>query len=80
MFIVDDLLFAPARGLLFIFKEIYKRVEEELYDEAHLMKQLVRLQMEYELGEIPEHEFKEREGELIMRLRVARERNTAGED
>lgn len=80
MFIIDDLLLAPARGLLFIFKEIQKRVEQELYDEAQIMKQLVRLQMEYELGEIPEREFKDQEAELLAKLREVRERKALGED
>ena len=32
MFVVDDLLMAPARGLLWIFREIHQAAQEETGD------------------------------------------------
>lgn len=75
MSIVGDLLLAPARGLLFIFKEIYNRVEEELYDETRILKQLRTLQTSLESGEITEEEYDLAEDKLMERLHEARARN-----
>lgn len=74
MFIIDDLLLAPARGLIYIFKEIARRVEEELYDEAAILKQLVSLQRSLEFGEITGEEYDQAEEKLLDRLAAARER------
>lgn len=75
MFILDDLLLAPAKGLLFIFKEIYKQVDKELYDETHILKQLRSLQTSLEMDEITEEEYDQAEEKLMERLQIARERN-----
>ena len=34
MFIVDDLLMAPARGLFWIFQEIHRAAQEEMVNDA----------------------------------------------
>lgn len=80
MFILDDLLLAPARGLLFIFKEIYQRVEEELYDETQIIKQMIALQRSLEMGDITEEEYDLAEEKLTERLEIARERQRSGEE
>lgn len=74
VFIIDDLLLAPARGLIYIFKEIARRVDEELYDEAGILKQLISLQRSLEFGEITEEEYEQTEEKLMERLAAARER------
>lgn len=56
------------KGLFFIFKEIAKRVEEELTDEESVKRELVELYRMLETGRITEEEFEKREGELIERL------------
>ena len=56
------------KGLFFIFKEIAKRVEEELTDEDSVKQELVELYRMLETGRITEKEFDKREGELIERL------------
>jgi len=56
------------KGLFFIFKEIGKRVEEELTDEDSVKQQLAELYRMLETGRITEKEFDKREGELIERL------------
>lgn len=75
VFIVDDILLAPARALFFIFQEIHKRVEEELYDEERIINQLRSLQTSLELGDITEEEYDRVEEKLMERLETARERN-----
>jgi len=63
------------RALLFIFKEIHKRVEEELYDEGQIIKELRTAQASLEMGDITEEEYERLEEKLMERLHVARERN-----
>ena len=56
------------KGLFFIFKEIAKRVEEELTDEESVKQELAEHYRMLETGRITEEEFEKREGELIERL------------
>jgi len=63
------------RALLFIFKEIHKRVEVELYDEGQIIKELRTAQASLEMGDITEEEYERLEEKLMERLHVARERN-----
>jgi len=74
MFILDDLLIKlPAKGLIGIFKKIHEMAEAELYDEARIKEELLRLQTLYEIDQIAEEEFQKKEAELLERLTEARE-------
>jgi hypothetical protein len=44
MLLIDDLLLAPARGLLSVFKAIHEQVETELHDQSRLRQELFLLQ------------------------------------
>src|SRR5690349_1498007 len=70
MFLVDDLLLALVNGFKFILRQIQKLADQELNDDSVIKEQLLELQMRYELEEIPDAEFREREPELFARLRV----------
>lgn len=74
MLLIDDLLLAQVSGLKFILSQIQKVVDKELNDESVIKEQLLELQLRFELEEIPEEEFKEREAELFARLRAIKER------
>ena len=74
MFLIDDLLLAPVKGLNFIARHIHEMVEKELNDESVIKQELLELQMRRELDEISDEEFEEREAELFARLRAAKER------
>lgn len=73
MFLIDDILLAPGRALLFIFKKIHETAEDELFDEGPITAQLTELYMMLETGKITEQEFNERETELLDRLDAIRE-------
>lgn len=69
MLIIDDILFSPARGLLWTFKKIHDAAEQALENEADDMKtQLSELYMMLETGRITEEEFDAQEKELLDRL------------
>lgn len=69
MVIVDDILLFPMRGLLFVFKEIHKAVQEEFKNEAEGIRgELSRLYLQLESGQLTEAQFDQREKELLDRL------------
>ncbi len=68
MFLIDDILLSPAKGLFYIFKQIHKAAEEEFLNEENVSAELSELYMMLETGKITEEEFNNRESELLNRL------------
>lgn len=69
MFIIDDILLAPAKGFLRIFKEIQKKAEEEMRDTPEkLKKRLLDLQMLLHKGQITEQAYIKKEKNILKRL------------
>jgi len=69
MFIVDDLLMAPARGLFWIFQEIHRAAQEEMVSDAEsITAELSALYMRLETGKLTEEEFAAEEKLLLERL------------
>lgn len=69
MFLIDDILLAPAKGLLYIFKEIQKRAEEEMRETPEKLKgELLELQRLLETDRISEAEYSRREKNVLERL------------
>lgn len=81
MFLVDDILLAPTRGLLWIFKEIQHAVEAEQANEAEaITTKLSELYMMLETGQMTEAEFDAAEKVLLDRLDVIKERSVDGNE
>ena len=71
MFLVDDLLMAPARGLLWIFRSVSQAAEQEMAGEADAVKaELRELYMMLETGRITEEDYDAREKILLDRLEI----------
>lgn len=69
MLLIDDLLGAPARGLMFVLREIAKSVDAEREAEQRaLMSDLSELHRRLDAGRITEAEFDQRESALLARL------------
>ena len=69
MFLVDDILLAPAHGILWIFEKVRQAAEEEMAGEADVIKAELRdLYMMLETGRMPEQEYDAREKLLLDRL------------
>lgn len=78
MFLLDDILTAPLKGVLWIFKEIVRAAEEEQAAEADRIKDRLReLYMQLETGQLSEEAFDEEERQLLDRLDEL-ERDAAG--
>ena len=69
MFIIDDLLASPARGLMFVLRKINDAVQQEREAQKKAtMAELTALHRELDEGRITEDEFDAREHVLLSRL------------
>lgn len=75
MFLIDDIMLAPGRALMWIFKEIHKQVMDEYYNEEAVYKELRRLQYWLDIGEISEKNYYRLENLLLKRLQEIKEYN-----
>lgn len=74
MFLIDDLLLSPFKGLLWIFKEVQEAAQQELENEADTIKTaLAELYMQLDTGQISEEEFTVEEKRLLDRLEAIEE-------
>lgn len=69
MLLVDDILFSPVKGIMWIFRQIHELAEEELAGEADRIREsLTELYMQLEAEQITEEEFEQQEAVLLDRL------------
>jgi hypothetical protein len=68
MFLIDDILFAPLKGIIFIAEKINEVIEKETSDEGVIKERLMALQLKFEMDEINEEEYDKREDELLKLL------------
>ncbi len=68
MFLLDSILLAPLRGIVWMGRKINDVAEQELNDVGRIKQELMSLQMRFELDEITEQEYAESERELLDRL------------
>ena len=74
MIIVDSLLIG---GIRFVLSRIAEAVDAEMNDDRAVREELLAAQMQLELGELSEADFRQIEGALLARLREIREREQA---
>lgn len=69
MLLVDDLLLAPIKSLLWIFKEVYNAAQQDQASAAEQLTEALRqLYMSLETGQITEAEFDAQEKRLLDQL------------
>jgi hypothetical protein len=68
---------APAAGIRYCLEKVLEVAEHQMWDEDPVREQLILVNEAYEEGRIPEAEFREREAELLARLREIREHKKA---
>lgn len=69
MLVIDNLIAAPARGLLWVFREVQKAAEQSLKDEYQsITQELGKLYNLLESGAISEAQFDEYERHLLDRM------------
>ena len=69
MFLIDDLLLSPIKGILWVFREIHDAAQQELAGAGELITAaLSELYMKLETGLLTEGEFDAQEKVLLDRL------------
>jgi hypothetical protein len=74
MFLLDDLLLAPVKGIMWLAEQVQKEANGQLFDAAAIKARLAEIQELYDSGMISETEFLKAEENLMARLNVAQER------
>ena len=72
MFLIDDILLAPLKGVIWIGEKLNELVEKEFSDEGRIKEKLMELQLHYELDEISDEGYNTQEKELLDRLDAIR--------
>jgi len=81
MFILDDILLAPARGVGWIVNQVRQAATHEFENEADAVRNELReLYMMLEAGRISEQEFDAQERPLLERLDRAESGNGDADD
>ncbi len=68
MFLIDDILLSPLKGIVWIAEKLNDLVQKEFTDEDKIKEKLMALQLQFELDEISEEEYNQQEKELLMWL------------
>jgi hypothetical protein len=63
---------APAAGIRYCLEKVLEVAEQQMWDDGPVREQLILVNEAYEEGRMPEAEFREREAELLARLREIR--------
>lgn len=72
--LIDDILLAPVKGVVWIGKKVHDLALEELEDTPEKLKrELLDLQLMLEIGDITEVEYKKREKDILVRLNALKE-------
>jgi hypothetical protein len=64
---------APLGGIVWLGEQLLERANAELDDEQNLQKQLLALQLAFDIGEISEEDFEAQEEELLLRIQALEE-------
>ena len=78
MFIIDDIILSPLRGLIWLSEKINDMAQQEVSDEGLIKERLMELQLRFELDEIDEETYTRQEKELLERLHAIYEEGEEG--
>jgi len=68
VFLIDSILLAPLKGVVWLGEKLNEVAEKELSDTGCIKEELMRLQLQFELDEITRREYDQKENELLDRL------------
>jgi hypothetical protein len=61
---------APFTGVTWIAEKILDQVEDQSDELETLQKQLLTLQLSFDMGDIPEDQFEDQEEELLLKIQA----------
>lgn len=76
---IFDLLAAPLTGLTWIADQIHERVMDDFDPKTVLSKQLLQLQMAFDLGAMDEDTFDAKEEEILLALQAIEDEGDGNE-
>ncbi len=76
MFLLDDILLAPIKGVKWVAEKLEEMADKELFDPDKIREELMALQAKLDMGEMKEEDYTAREKELLQRLTEIQERET----
>ena len=68
MFLIDDIILSPLKGLVWLTEKLNDMAQQEMSDEGLVKERLMELQLRFELDEIDEETYTRQEKELLERL------------
>lgn len=71
-FVLDDILLAPCKLVHWISNKVYENAEAQMTDDSAIRRELLELQIRFELDDISEDECHRREAVLMQRLDAVR--------
>ncbi len=75
MFLIDDILLAPIKGIVWIAEKVRDMAAEELEDAPEkLQRELLDLQMALEVEQITETEYQKREKDILEKLEALKKK------
>lgn len=75
---IHKLFTLPIRSLIKLGEKIQEEAEQELYNILYIQQQLTELHTLYEMGEVDDETYLEREQDLLNRYKIAKEREKNG--
>jgi hypothetical protein len=63
----------PLGGIIWIGEQLLERASAELDDQQNLQKQLLALQLAFDIGDLSEEEFEIQEEELLLKIQALSE-------
>lgn len=79
--IVDDLLLAPAHGIMWVFRQIHKAaLEAQAARKGDIRNELSEMYQALSRGEMTDEEFDQREAALLDELEAIQEEEAARQD
>lgn len=74
-FLIDDILLAPVKGIVWIAEKVRDMALEELEDTPEKLKrELLDLQMVLEAEQITEEEYQKKEKDILERMEVLKKK------
>ena len=74
-FLIDDILLAPIKGIVWIAEKVRDMALEELEETPEkLQRELLDLQMALETEQITDEEYKKREEDILTRMEALRKK------
>lgn len=66
---------APVRGAAWVAQQVAEEADRQLYDEGHIRRELLQLELDHEDGLVGDEERASMEDGLLERLAVAQQRH-----